>query len=283
MFKQRIFNIARKLLPTHSPDFLIIGAQKSGTTSLHYYLNQHPNLTGSYPKELHYFNRDIHFNKSFGEYKKHFRGIKKKDTLLFEATPAYIYHPGSAELIKKHLPNTKLIVILRNPVQRAYSAWNHYSQFFEAEPGVRKVFDETPRTEGNYLHELYFKNREVFPTFRECIEIELDLIEKGKGYEPALLRRGVYIDQLKNYWNYFSKDQVMIIGFRDLTEKKKETLQKIEKFLNIPQYDWDNLIDEPKNVREYKEKINEEDRVLLEKFYSEYNLQLEKEVGKLNW
>lgn len=63
------------------PDFMIIGAQKAGTTSLHRYLQQHPQLVGSRPKEVNYFNRDIYLNKSIQDYKKNFRGMKNE---LFE-------------------------------------------------------------------------------------------------------------------------------------------------------------------------------------------------------
>jgi hypothetical protein len=118
----------RGLMKPHAPDFIIIGAQKSGTSSLHYYLDQHPDFCASSEKELHYFNRHVHFGKPLAEYEANFRSFRKKKH--FESTPAYIYHPGALDLIKKTYPEIKLIAVLRDPVKRSYSAWNHYRQTF---------------------------------------------------------------------------------------------------------------------------------------------------------
>src|SRR2546423_13513556 len=127
-------NLFRRL--THKiriiPDFLIIGGQKCGTTSLYYYLIEHPNIAPAVRKQMHFF--DNRFKKGFGWYKSNFPTIFSKWYKTFlhkqkfvsgEATPYYLFHPLAASRVHQFLPDVKLIVLLRNPVNRAYSHYNH--------------------------------------------------------------------------------------------------------------------------------------------------------------
>ena len=100
------------------PDFIIIGAQMCGTTSLYDYLAKHPNVLLSYVKEIHFF--DHSYNKGLLWYRSFFplRIIKGK-RMTGEASPYYIFHSHSAKRIAKTLPSVKLIVMLRNPVDRS--------------------------------------------------------------------------------------------------------------------------------------------------------------------
>ena len=282
MIKRILSKIIERFLPKNLPSFLVIGAQKCGTTSLHYYLEQHPKLVGSTFKELHFFNKDMRLGKGVDEYSKCFRGYRKEGVQFFESTPAYLYHPHVANAIKSHLPDARLIVVLRDPVKRACSAWNHYRQLFELDKDKKK-FENKPRLNGNLLYESYFKGRDVFPSFQECINIELELIKQGNGFEPALLRRGLYLDQLEVYWKYFDRDKILIIGFEDFISDIKGTLSRVEDFLGVKKHHWENLQFEPRNKRVYGEKIKKSDLVFLEDFYSQANERLFKEIGELNW
>ena len=114
------------------PDFLIIGYQKCGTTSLYNYLAQHTNIAPAGRKETHYFS--ISYWRGINWYKSYFPTIftkKKKGGktngkfITGEASPQYIYHTYSLDRIQKTLPNVKLILLLRNPIDRAYSAYQH--------------------------------------------------------------------------------------------------------------------------------------------------------------
>ncbi len=238
--------VRKKLLPKNEPDFIIIGAQKAGTTSLHYYLEQHPKLCGGTTKEIGYFHRDKYFGKSYDSYKNDFPGPRSK--LYFEATPEYLIHPNVAENIYSKLPDKKLIVLLRDPIKRAYSAWNHYRQLFETGKYIQAIQNK-PRREGNLLFESFYMDRSSFPSFRECIEIELEIIEKESGYEPALLRRGLYLSQLEEYWRFFNKEQVLIIGFKELVTDTDKTLDRVCEFLGTQRIDWSKISREPQNTR----------------------------------
>jgi hypothetical protein len=264
----------------NEPIFLILGAQKAGTTSLHDYLEHHPMLSGGMRKELGYFHRDIYFGKSYSSYKRDFCGSRKK--IYFEATPEYLAHPGTAQHIYEKLPNVKMIVLLREPIKRAYSAWNHYRQHFETGKYVSAI-KSIPRREGNLLFQKFFVGRSCFPSFRECIDIELDLINKADGFEPALLRRGLYLDQLESYWKFFDKEQVLILGFKDLIENTNEVLNQVCCFIGAEEMDWSQIKKEPKNAREYAEPLPESDRLILNEFFAEPNRLLFEKIGLINW
>lgn len=280
----------RACLPVNSPDFMVLGAQKSGSSLLHYYLNRHPGMTGSYPKELHYFDQGIHAGKTLQSYHRHFRG--RRTALHFETSPSYIYTPDTAALIHAHYPDIKLIVSFRDPVRRAYSAWNHYRQVFESGPSrasKRPLFSRQSSRQagvgrpGNRLREKFVTGREVFPSFRECIDIELEMMAHDEGYEPALLRRGLYLQQLENYWRYFDESQIMIIGFKDLVTDTAAVLDRVTAFMGARQFDWSKLDYKPKNSRQYPSSMNEDDRQFLTEFYAEPNRQLFERIGRLNW
>src|SRR5258706_11489250 len=100
------------------PDFLIIGAQRSGTSTLYQYIARHPDVRGAFRKEVHYF--DMHYDRGLDWYRACFptRGFTG------ESSPSYLIHPEVPARVAAVLPDIKLIAILRNPVERAYSAYN---------------------------------------------------------------------------------------------------------------------------------------------------------------
>ena len=123
------------------PDFIIIGTQKGGTTSLYRYLIEHPCVAPIYIKEPHFF--DIYFYKGLQWYRAHFptavekyyaRHIQKHDLITGEASPYYLFHPQAARRVAKTLPKARLIVLLRNPIDRAYSQYQHQTRQDGVEP-----------------------------------------------------------------------------------------------------------------------------------------------------
>lgn len=267
------------LYSSNDPDFIIIGAQKSGTTSLHYYLEQHPDIAGSTIKETHYFNNAIHFGVAHQRYQQYFKG---KSKFHFESTPAYLYAPETAEKIKSHYPAVKLIVLLREPGARAYSAWNMYRKLFPAWVNNAEIRSK-PRMAGNHLYQLLFEGREKFPTFRECLGIEMDLIKHGGGYEPALLRRGLYLEQIETYLHFFDESQIQVIAFKDFISDIPSTLERVCKFVGAEPADWSRLRAEPRNKREYQEPMLDADRAFLDAFFKEANERLFEKFGPMNW
>src|SRR5580692_9445955 len=105
------------------PGFLIVGAQRCGTTSMYRALSEHPEVRKAVlHKGVHYF--DMNYGRGLGWYRAHFP-LARGGGVTFESSPYYLFHPLAAERIAADLPGVKLIVLVRDPVERAYSAYTH--------------------------------------------------------------------------------------------------------------------------------------------------------------
>jgi hypothetical protein len=191
-----------------TPNFLIIGVQKGGTSSLFYYLKYHPQVRRPIKKEMHFFN--THYSKGLKWYKAHFP-LKSKNKLTGEASPDYIFHPLSAERVRQLNPDMKLIILLRNPVERAYSAYQ-----------MNRRLGVDPRS-----------------TFQEAVDFELSHHDKfANQYNDAkhnffYLERGKYAAQLSVWLNHFPKEQFLVINSQSFFENTSDELLKIYSFLKI--------------------------------------------------
>ena len=192
-----------------SPSFIIAGAPKSGTNSLREYLRSHPKIFMP-PGEVHYF--DDNYEKGIEWYLNFFKEAKE-DYLLGEKTPNYMYRVDIAENIYRLNPKMKLIFLLRDPVDRAYS--NYWHNFKAGR--INKYFDENIK---NFEDNIYVK---------ECIE--------NSRYKRAI----------DNYKKFFPKDQILLLKAEDLRNKRKTTLDKVFNFLEIDRFYPENL-DQEYNV-----------------------------------
>jgi len=282
IFRRAVYNI----LPGHEPGFLIIGAQKSGTTSLHHYLNSHPVLVGSRPKEINYFTVDSIYAKGNKWYRSQFKTHRSIFTskIYFESSADYLYRSYVPERIFKFNKNLKFIVVFREPVARAYSAWNMHRDF-------RTKHDSLPYLirhgyfndrEHNSLKELY--STDVFPAFEECIESELMKIKSGSQLEePSFIRKGFYIEQIDRYLKYFDINQFLFLGSKELLYNKEQALDKVTNFLSLDQFEWDEDLLKDRHRRSYDEPIKPETAAMLSHLYQPYNEKLFKKIGPLNW
>lgn len=268
--KNLLIKIPRLILPGNLPDFIIIGAQKSGTSSLHYYLSKHPDLSASIPKETHYFDRYVNHNYSLDWYKSHFYTRPFRQLLYFESTPNYIYSERVAEQLASLVPQIKLILILREPVSRSYSAWNMYKSFFEKNE-IYKIQKEQYPGEESTIYKYLYKNRNSFPSFIDAIKIEEELIKIGKDKEPAIIRRGFYAEQIKHYLKYFDRDQILILGFKELFKNVSGCLEKVYDFLEIKSIDTSHIEKERKNSRSYDRNISRREREYVQEIFIDHN------------
>lgn len=248
------------MLSNRKPDFLIIGAQKCGTTSLFYYLSQHPDIKMPEIKEIHFF--DLQYHKGIEWYYSKFP--KKpilKTTLTGEASPYYLFHPLVPERVFLHLPKTKIIVLLRNPVDRAYSHYNHQLKIGN-EP--IKSFEEA----------ISFEETRISG---EIEKIKAGIINESLSLRHySYLRRGLYSEQVNNWLHYFSMKQMLFIKSEDLFESPKLALGKVYDFLKIKRKVSQNLT--PQNTNEYPE-ISYSTKIVLSKFYEEESLKLKALLG----
>ena len=265
------------LQKNYFPDFMIIGAQKSGTTTLHFLLNQHPNLTGSNPKELHYFDKLPKDRNSLEWYKSHFStSIFKKRCLFFESTPNYLYHSHIPVELFDLNPLLRFIVMLRNPVTRCFSAWNMYKNAFEQ----YKKNSSLLISKDSPIFQYFFKGRKTFPTLDECLDIEQKLITENQTKEPALLRRGLYYDQLVNYFKSFHPDNFYIVESEDFRSNVISHLDQIVEFLGVPPFNKTKLNVQNQHERYYDHEMSDGTKTLLNEFYNESNEKLYNMLGK---
>ena len=198
------------------PNFIIIGAMKSATTSLYTYIKQHPHIFMTKVKEPMFFNnfqQENNYNilgskskksTTLEEYLAMFKDAKNEKA-IGEASPAYIYNENAPYLIKENLPDVKIIAILRQPTDRAYS---------------------------NFLHTKR-SDRENVNSFGQAIKIEKERISDNWSPLYHYIQKGFYSVQLKRYYNLFPKENIKVYLFEDVVKTPKETLKDIFKFLNV--------------------------------------------------
>lgn len=172
------FNTAKKI--NKKVDFLIIGAQKCGTSSLFTYLNEHPQFSSSKIKEILFFN--FHAKYKLGEkwYHSQWEKFGKKDIYYYEATPGYWYYPFCPERIAQYNPKMKFICMVRDPIKRAYSSYNMLKQSTatkeKKEDLIRYHFTGRNPENENYFKKT-FLNPVGFPTFESFVNDEMNIIK----------------------------------------------------------------------------------------------------------
>jgi len=201
------------------PNFLIIGAAKSGTTSLYHYLGQHPDIFMSPIKEPKFFAHDgekIQFCgrgdqealhdviTDFDSYKALFDGVKSEKA-IGEASAEYLYSPRAPERIRYYIPDAKLIVILRNPVERAYSSFIFMRQHW----------------------------REICETFEEALACEEERKRDQWEFIWHYKAVGKYVEQLQRYFMLFPREQLQVHLFEDLQQDPNKVVRDCLHFLEV--------------------------------------------------
>lgn len=250
---------------------------------MHYYLNQHPDLVGSNPKELHFFENEVgDLQRRMGDYRRHFKSIRRSGAAkYFETTPNYLYSETAARNMATAYPDIKLVAVLREPVSRAYSAWNMYYNFFQRGIAGRKLLVSRA---GKDLYRHLVDGRTSFPTLMETIAIERQLILDGVSQEPSILRRGLYFEQINTYLKYFDREQLLILGYGDLVLNPDRVCETILIFLGLNENSWPGPQIAERNKIGYSVGLSGEEHNALADFYRESNENLWRFLGyKLNW
>lgn len=251
------------------PSFLILGAQKAGTTLLYSYLANHPQIKRPAFKEAHFFDRDENYQKGKVQYFKNFELPFKfsKRQITFEATPDYLYFEKCSKRIFNYLGgDIKLIICLRDPVKRAYSAWNMHHYHFLNHSRHSSLYD--PRS------------------FKEAVEQELkDINNQNDIY--SYISKGIYAPQIERYIELFSKDKILIMDNEDLKTNIGLSLKEITDFLDLNEFDLGNVVKDDQfwdNTGKYAEKPGADIIETLQQFYKKYDQQLVELTGrKYSW
>jgi hypothetical protein len=188
------------------PNFIGLGAQKAGTTSLFEYLRVHPQVFLPKVKETNFFFRDAEYEKGISYYEsKYFSGVRNEKA-VGEISPDYLYHQVCTDRIRSHFEKQLFIIVLRNPVERAFS---------------------------NYLMEVRRGNENL--SFEAAIATEEERIQRGHKEKDlySYVHRGFYFDQIKAYMDCFQNSQFLIFLTEDLKNRRLETMARVFQFLGV--------------------------------------------------
>lgn len=232
-----------------APDFLIIGAQKSGTSSLYEQICYHPNIRKAARKEVHYY--DWTYNRGEFWYRAHFPLKWRNSVLTGEATPHYLYHPLAAQRIYNDNPDIKLIIVLRDP---------------------------TERTLAHYRHEVRHGNENLSPVealkrpenarsrYDQLVSNPSKFNRRDQLY--SYVTRGYYLLQIKQYLRYFDRNNILVLNSIDLFDKPKDTVSMAWDFLGLTSKMDDSKFDfAPMNVNP-NQKLN--DKAVQEKLKTHF-------------
>jgi hypothetical protein len=210
--REKIAAAQRRAIEGPLPNFVVIGTQKGGTSFFYSLLTEHPLVRRAAAKELHFF--DNKFAEGVGWYRRCFSEGERVDgqrTITGEASPSYLFDPQVPERMARIVPEARLIALLRNPVDRAYS---HYQM--EVRRGK----------EGR--------------SFEEATEQEITSAEGGENavdVRYAYLARGLYAEQLERFSFFANREQLLVIESETLFTRRLEVLERVMTFLGLPPFE----------------------------------------------
>lgn len=233
--------------------FLIAGTQRGGTTTLVEYLLQHPDVFIPKKKELHFFDTEKLWQAGAPDYARYRRDFADAPAgrLLGDATPIYMYWEPALPRIRDYNPAMKFVILLRNPITRAYSHWNH-----ERLAGREKL------------------------SFREALAAEP---ERTRLAAPLQLRhssyvdRGMYTRQLERLWDFFPSAQTLVLRTDDFSRALAPMFDRIASFLGIARFS--PVLEIAAHAHAYESPLAAEDRRYLEDIFVPEIRALERLLG----
>jgi hypothetical protein len=251
------------------PDFLIIGAQKGGTSSLYRHLSEHPLVRRAIAKEVHYF--DLHPHRGEGWYRAHFpmtalgRNHGGTPPITGEATPYYLFHPQVPARVARLLPETRFIALLRDPVDRLVSHYHHEVALGFERRSLERALEEEPAmmaAEEPRLHRDRFASSFVHQHF-------------------SYFSRGIYARQLEAWFKLIPRDRFLIVSSERFFGSTADVYDAVLRFLDLPRVRRPDFA--PSNARSY-ERPAPEQAARLREAYAPHNDRLFTLLGEdLGW
>jgi hypothetical protein len=244
------------------PDFLILGAQKAGTTALYAYLRWHPAVTGPSWKEVSFFDR--HWRRGVSWYRGQFP-LRRSGRLVGEASPGYLFHPLAPERVLATVPDARLIVLLRDPVDRALSHYHHevalgreplsFEDALGAEEERTRGEEERMRRDGSYFSHAW--------------------------WDYTYVARGRYAEQLERWLAAFPPEQLLVLASEELAADTGGSYRRVLQFLGAPMHD---LSEYPRVYKQEYAELPPATRRLLAETFAEPNRRLYELLGRdLGW
>jgi hypothetical protein len=198
------------------PDLLIIGAQRCGTTSLGQYLRAHPQVRSGLVKEIQFFTD--HWSRGVGWYRAHFPISPGQSSLLFEATPAYLFHPLAPERAAAVVPDARLIVLLRDPVERAVSHYRHSVRLGHESLDLVAALDAEPERMADEYRKLAADPNHSSRSLRAFSYTE----------------RGRYAEQLERWLECYRREQLLVLFSEEMFADPAACYRQALDFLGLP-------------------------------------------------
>ena len=240
------------------PDFLVLGAQKAGTTALYAYLRWHPGITGPSWKEVSFFDR--HWWRGEGWYRGQFP-LRSGGQIVGEVSPSYLFHPLAPERARTLVPDARLIALVRNPVDRAYSQYQH-AVALGREPlsfeDALAAEDERTRGEVDRL----VADPRAF---------------SGAWWDHTYVARGRYAEQLERWLRVFPREQLLVVVTEELGAAPGETYAASLGFLGAAPY---TLAEYPRVFERDYAPMAPGTRTALAATFAEPNRRLEELLGR---
>ena len=244
------------------PAFLVIGAQKAGTTALYAYLRWHPGITGPSWKEVSFFDR--HWWRGERWYRGQFP-LRSGGRLVGEASPSYLFHPLAPERARAVVPHARLVAVLRDPVDRAYSHYQHEVALGREPLSFEEALAaEEERTRGEV--ERLLADARAF---------------SRAWWDHAYTARGLYAEQLERWLAVFPREQLLVVTTDELGETPHETYASILAFLGAAPHTLEKY---PRVFDRDYAPMRPETRAALAMRFAEPNRRLEALLGRsLSW
>lgn len=245
------------------PDFVIVGTQKGGTTELYEQLIRHPQVKSAFAKEVHFF--DANYEKGMDWYRAFFP--RQPDLpapgryITGEASPCYLFHPNAARRARLSVPQAKIVMLLRDPVSRAYSHYHHevrlgHETFSFEEAIAREPERLAGEKERMLADEHYYSERYMHYSY---------------------LARGVYVDQVKSWCEHYPGSQLLVLQSEDFFAQMDRVMRQVYAFLDIAYMP-------PAKLKKHKtfpyRKMDEGMRQYLREYFAPYNRQLCDYLGR---
>jgi hypothetical protein len=254
------------------PDFIIAGAQKAGTTSLWSYLSEHPLIEPPMIKEVHFFDQNFHLGIDW--YRMHYplngttrsRSGSDQKTLTGESSPYYMFHPLVPQRVATVLQQVKIILLVRNPIDRAFSHYQHSC-----------------------------RRRHETLTFEEAIEVEpqrlageQERLVADPGYDSAAhrrysyLARGQYLEQIRRWQQHFPPQRLLILESGQFFRGTADAFARVLEFLELPP--WQPAQFGNRYPGRYREKMSDATRRKLIEYFAPHNERLYAHLGtRFDW
>jgi len=247
------------------PNFIVVGTQKGGTTELYDKLVLHPQIAPSFAKEVHFF--DVNYAKGLDWYTTFFPRLDESASsevdarITGEASPCYIFHPHVARRVWATVPHVKIILLLRNPADRAYSHYHHEVRLgYETLPFDEALEREPMRIKGEKARMMtdnqYYSDRYMHYSYQS---------------------RGIYIDQIQSWFETFPMEQILLLKSEDFFANTSSVMSQVHNFLGVKDI-------EVKKVSRHKSfpypKIDKPIRQRLLAYFEPYNQNLYDYLGR---